>query len=95
MTKKNLKKRDQLKAELKRRWPKMWLKNSEEFNGAEGGLWSGAGASGEFFSSEWYFSDPQEKEYVAGVRRDVNAVLDEYGFFAEFQDPETILIWPI
>lgn len=58
---------------------------------AEGGTINGVSACD---YNAWEH-DPQEKIYVLGIHRELEAALNELGWYAECHDPGTYLAYPI
>ena len=79
--------REKLIAKLERAYPKMFLRTTEEFDGSEGGIWTSGEESPtdrtgrELFD---YYSE-DHSNYDLGVRIQ--------GWFAEWHDAGTIMLW--
>jgi hypothetical protein len=64
--------------------------NSEEFDGTKGGIW----ISAEDFNNQLHFDYYSEnKSFELGVRTTTIDFLFKRGWFAEWHDPGTIMIW--
>ncbi len=91
--------RDEMMAVLEARYPKMFLRTTEEFNGSKGGIWSSGEddlpAKDEFPLFDYYAEDYEEVRYVFGVHREIGDLLEENGWFAEWHDCGTIMFWLI
>ncbi len=92
--------RDELMNILREKYPKMFMKPTEEFRaGYDGGIWSsgedGLPAKDGFPLFEYYAEDFQEKRYIIGVHKEIYNLLEEHGWFAEWNDPGTIMFWKI
>jgi hypothetical protein len=77
----------------------MWMKLGEEFsNRHKGTIWTGEGSSGPdglpLFDNYAWDMDPQETVYTLGVRNTLKAILDEAGWYAEWNDGGTVFIFP-
>jgi hypothetical protein len=89
--------REKLLEILEKKYPKMFLRTTEEFNGNSGGIWSsgedGLLAKDGFPMFEYYAEDYNEKRYVFGVHKEIRELLEKNGWFAEWNDPGTIMFW--
>jgi hypothetical protein len=101
--------RDEMMELIKKRFPNIWVKPSEEFsndkNYAGRGIWSGSE------SSTWiddakkipafnpygaYAYNPRlDKDYENEVHKTLAKFLRDHGWFAEFYDDATVFFWPI
>ncbi len=84
---------------LKKRFPNEFFKPSSEFrNDNTNGVWCGAepGAimSDGFPAFDYYAEDYREVRYVLGVHKEMVALLEEHGYYAEFHDAGTVMLWP-
>lgn len=89
--------REKLMAKLQKAYPTMFLRTTEEFNGSEGGIWT-SGESGlcdkkgmELFN--YYSEDYREVSYVLGVRKHLYEFLERNGWYCEWYDAGTIMIY--
>lgn len=91
--------RDELMELLQTKYPKMFIRTTEEFNGNKGGIWTsgedGLPAKDEFPLFEYYAEDPNERRYILGVHKEIYNLLEEHSWFAEWNDPGTIMFWKI
>lgn len=89
--------RDELMNLLQEKYPKMFLRTTEEFDGTEGGIWTsgedGLPAEDSFPLFEYYADDYQEKRYILGVHKEIYNFLEKHGWFAEWYDPGTTMFW--
>ena len=89
--------REKLMEILKAKYPEMFMRTTEEFNGSQGGIWSsgedGLPAEDGMPLFEYYAQDPQERRYIFGVHKEIYNFLEEHGWFAEWNDPGTIMFW--
>jgi hypothetical protein len=74
-----------------------FMRTSEEFNGHPGGIWI-SGENGDtnkdgMILIDYYTRNPEH--YHFGVHKELTNLLDQHSYFAEFEDPGTITIWPI
>ena len=82
---------------LEKKFPKLDVRPSEEFDGHVGGLWitnasEATGANG-LPLFDYYAEDNNEVTYVMSIHRDLITVLDSEGFFAEPHDTGTLMAW--
>lgn len=92
-----IKTRSQLKKILAKVYPKMWIKDSEDFNGKKGSIWTGEGSYDnegnslfDYHAGGW---DIQEKLYVLGIRKSLHNLLDGHGWYCEWLDGGTVFIY--
>jgi hypothetical protein len=87
--------REKLIKIISEKYPKIVLRTTEEFDGTEGGIWTsgenGFPAKDGFPLFEYYAS--HGKRYDMGVHKDINKILDKHGWYAEWNDPGTIMFW--
>jgi len=70
-----------------------FLRTSEEFDGATGGIWTSA-ENGETLSGSRIFDYYSESsKYEFGVLNKFAKLLSKNGWYAEFYDPGTVMIW--
>lgn len=82
---------------LRVKYPKLFIRTTEEFDGSEGGIWS-SGENGEeakdgFRLFDYYAEDYNEVRYQIGVHNEIRKVLEKNGWFAEWYDPGTIMFY--
>ena len=65
---------------------------TEEFNGYEGGIWISAEEEANEFYFDYY---AMSKSYELGVRVTLDDFLAKRGWYAEWHDPGTIMLWEI
>jgi len=93
--------REELVAELNKKYPKLNLRDSEDFeSGYKNCIWvagteDGITAKDEFPLFDYYAEDPQEKRYVFGVHKELGDILDKAGWYAEWHDAGTCFLGPI
>ena len=91
--------RDELIQALQERYPKASFKPSEEFfsDKTEGGIWVPAYNPEQLHSGkplfDYYSQDGGSKHYTFGVNNFLHNWLDEQGWYCEFYDPGTVIIW--
>lgn len=69
-----------------------FIKDSEEFNGQNGGIWLSADGGENSFFFDYY---TQSRAYEIGVRKTFIVWLEQRGWYAEWNDPGTIMLWKI
>jgi len=91
MARKFIYKRDAVKAVL-RTMGIEFIKDTEDFDGTQGGIWLSAdgGENSKFF--DYYTTS---RAYELGVRTTFVEQLRERGWYAEWYDPGTIMLWRI
>lgn len=101
--------RDEMMELIKKKFPNIWVKPSEEFskdkNYAGRGIWSGAESSTwidnekkipAFNPSGAYAYDSKiNKNYDNEVHKTLSKFLKDDGWYAEFYDNATVFFWPI
>lgn len=91
--------REQLIEKLKKSYPSMSVMLTENFDGTPGGIWL-SGESGvvdrkglplfDYYSQDIYGDRPS---YIFGVRYHLHNFLERNGWYAEWNDPGTIMLW--
>lgn len=77
---------------LRVRFPKMWTKESELYDGRANAIWTGEGS---YIQDEPLFNDMLDGgNYTMGVRNELVDALDQHGWFAEFANSGTVFIYP-
>jgi len=91
--------RERLIAKLEKAYPNMFLRPTEEFNGSEGGIWTSGEDSPEDRSGlplfNYWTTDMKEDYYIFGVRVHFHNFLERNGWYAEWHDAGTMMIWEI
>ena len=81
---------------LSKKYPGMFLRNTEEFNGSEGGIWT-SGEDGptakDGYSLFNYYAEDYHR-YEIGVHKEVYDYLEKLEWYCEWNDAGTIMIWP-
>jgi hypothetical protein len=89
--------RTQMMNKLEKKYPNLFMRTTEEFNGSEGGIWSSAENGDEakdgFPLFEYYTEN--HTRYELGVHNEIYEFLEKYGWYAEWNDPGTIMFWKI
>ena len=90
--------RESLMAKLKSKYPKMFLRTTEEFDGGSGGIWTsaedGLSDSKGYRLFDYYAEDYKEVNYIMGVRKSLHEFLEKNGWYCEFHDAGTVMIYP-
>ena len=72
-----------------------FIRTSEEFDGVEGGIWTSA-ENGETMGSSLIFDYySTSSKYEFGVLNKFAKKLSKMGWYCEYYDPGTVMIWPI
>lgn len=91
--------RDEMMELLEGKYPNMFLRTTEEFDGSKGGIWTsgedGLTAKDGFKLFNYYAEDFQEKRYIFGVHKEIRSLLEKHGWFAEWYDCGTIMLYLI
>ncbi len=87
--------REKMMEMLKQKFHLRHVRPTEEFNGAKGGIWT-SGEDGAEASDGYplfdYWSENHDK-YEFGVHNEMMDFLEKNGWYAEWNDPGTIMIW--
>jgi hypothetical protein len=89
--------REELEKVLHGKYAIRFVRNTEDFDGQKGGLWLSAengdlmptSASDEIFN--YYHGG---SKYPGGVHKDFAKFLNKNGWYATFNDPGTVMLWP-
>ena len=86
--------RDNLMNLLKSKYPKMFLRTTEEFDGCNGGIWTSGEdnlpAKDGFPLFDYY---GEGNRYELGVHTEIYNFLEKHGWYAEWHDCGTIMLW--
>lgn len=63
---------------------------TEEFDGSEGGIWLSAEEPQNNFFFDYY---AESRTYELGIRKTFSDQLKSLGWYAEWQDPGTLILW--
>ena len=88
--------RDELIKILKDKYSLHFTKTSEEFDGEEGGIWIG-GSEGKVMpdgKTEMFNYYHGGSKFPQGINKDFANFLDKRGWYGQFADPGTVLLWP-
>jgi hypothetical protein len=87
--------RDEMKNVMITKYGLSFVKTTEEFDGEEGGLWLGGSDSlmpnGKDEMFNYYHGG---SKYPQGVHKDLAKFLDKCGWYGQFADPGTVMLWP-
>jgi|688.fasta_scaffold75212_3 hypothetical protein len=87
--------REDLMKELKTKYKIKFVDTTENFNGSQGGIWLSAEDRDELPNGLDIFNYYSESpKYDLGVHVDFVKFLDSCGWYAEWNDPGTIMLWP-
>lgn len=90
--------REELIVELQKRYPNMFLRTTEEFNGTEGGIWTSGEDSPQHKGLplfNYHSQDGGSKSYTFGVRNFLHNWLENRGWYCEWYDTGTVMIWEL
>jgi hypothetical protein len=80
---------------LEKKYGFNFVRPSEDFNGSKGGIWV-SGENGETLGGKtiysYYASGPA---YELGVLKKYEEAINKLGWYSEWHDPGTVMIWPI
>jgi hypothetical protein len=88
--------RDEMMATMRNKYGLSFVKTTEEFDGEEGGIWLG-GSDGKLMPNakddmfNYYHGGAK---YPQGVHKDLAKFLDKCGWYGQFADPGTVMLWP-
>lgn len=84
---------------LEAKYPNMFIKTTEEFDGSQGGIWSsgedGLCAKDGHQLFHYYSQDMSQKRYIGGVHKEIYNFLNKYGWYGQWNDPGTIMFWEV
>jgi hypothetical protein len=88
--------RDEMMQVMRNKYGLSFIKTTEEFDGEEGGIWLGGSegllmpnAKDDMFN--YYHGG---SKYPHGIHKDLAKFLDKCGWYGQFYDPGTIMLWP-
>ena len=88
--------REELVKILQTKYSLNFTKNSEEFDGEEGGIWLG-GSEGKVMpdgKTEMFNYYHGGSKFPQGINKDFANFLAKRGWYGQFADPGTVLLWP-
>lgn len=93
-------KREELLEALRKKYPKATFRTSEEFSkDMEGGIWTSGENQEQLHSGlplfNYYSQDGGSRSYIFGVRTYLHKWLEENGWYCEWYDAGTVMIWEI
>ena len=91
--------RQELITALQKKYPSKTFRTTEEFSGEmEGGIWT-SGEDGTLDKGlplfNYYSQDGGSNSYIFGVRNYLHNWLEERGWYCEFYDAGTVMIWEL
>ena len=86
--------RDEMKNVMITKYGLSFVKTTEEFDGEEGGLWLGGNDSLMPNGKDRMFNYYGGAKYPQGVHKDLAKFLDKCGWYGQFADPGTVMLWP-
>ena len=90
--------RKQLIKALQKKYPKSTFRTTEEFSSSmEGGIWTSGENQTQLHAGlplfDYYSQDGGSQSYTFGVRTYLHDFLEEQGWYCEFYDAGTVMIW--
>jgi hypothetical protein len=88
--------REELVKILQTKYALNFTKDSEEFDGEEGGIWLG-GSEGKVMpdgKTEMFNYYHGGSKFPQGINKDFAKFLDKCGWYGQFADPGTVMLWP-
>lgn len=90
--------REKLIQKLEKAYPTMMLRDTEDFDGEKGGIWtSGEDAPLDKTNMplfDYWNEDYSGKKYIFGVRVHLHDFLERNGWFAQWHDAGTMMLYP-
>lgn len=83
--------RGQLKNAIAKKFPNIWMKDSEEFDGTQKAIWTGEGSDIDGVPAFGVYNEG----YVFGVHPELHKFLESKGWYTEAYDPGTFFIFKI
>jgi hypothetical protein len=88
--------REKMMAQLSEKWKVKFVRTTEEFNGSTDGIWI-SGENGETNADGLelfdYYNENYD-QYEFGVHNDISEWAESNGWYFEWNDPGTIMMWP-
>jgi hypothetical protein len=87
--------RQEMMDKLEEKYPNLFMRTTEEFNGSKGGIWSSGENGDQAKDGRPLFNYYTENYnlYTSGVHKEIYDLLEENGWWAEWNDPGTIMFW--
>jgi hypothetical protein len=89
--------REKMMQKLQKSYPSMMLRLTEDFDGCKGGIWTSGEDAPEDRTGmkifDYYTQDYKEKNYIFGVRVHLHEFLSRNGWYAEWHDAGTMMLW--
>ena len=86
--------REQLLEKLRKKYPLQNFMTTEEFNGSKGGIWTSGENDRQLHGGLPLFDYYAEgNSYVFGVVAPLHAWLEDKGWYGEWYDAGTMMIW--
>jgi len=88
--------RQELISALQKKYPSRVFRTTEEFDGMEDGVWVSGEDSGEKTPLFNYYSqDRIQKSYKRGVKVSLHNWLEKRGWYCEWHDAGTVMMWEL
>lgn len=88
--------RETLMELLEKRYPNMFLRTTEQFDGEKGGIWTSAEDGimiGNRLMFNYYSQDNKEATYIMGVHKSLVSFLEQHGWYAQYHDAGTVMFY--
>lgn len=86
--------REEMMDILKNKYKFPFVKTTEEFDGSEGGIWTAGESSPLLGGKKIYNYYGQGAAYELGVLKKFEQAIDKLGWYSEWYDAGTVMIWP-
>lgn len=91
--------REDMMAKIASKYPKLSLRTTEEFDGGQKGIWiagteSGITAKDGFKLFDSWVEDYKETRYVLGVHKEFGNLVEANGWYCEWYDAGTMMVFP-
>ncbi len=89
--------REGLMVILETKYPKLFLRTTEEFDGSKGGIWT-SGENGDKAKDgkllfDYYTQDGGEVHYVFGIHKEIRTILEANGWYGQWHDAGTLMFY--
>lgn len=86
--------RDEMMDILKNKYKFTFVKTTEEFDGSKGGIWTSGESSPMLGGKKIYNYYGEGAAYELGVLKKFEQAIDKLGWYSEWYDAGTVMIWP-
>ncbi len=91
-----MKTREYMMTQLEKKFGLDFIRETEDFNGATGGIWLSAENGDRYKDGRELFNywNQEHEHYTFGVHNKINEWAENNGYWFEWNDPGTIMLWP-